>query len=106
MVDSFIPATPGSGANNTNVETSQLTRFPDGTVIHRERTTIGDPANVASLAQVSPAGLQVDVSNSDILKAILVELRVQNVILAAGLNVTDDLDLLRGDASSTFTVPQ
>ena len=57
MVDAVVqvPPIPGtSGQPNQQIDTSQLTRS-DGTVLERQRVSLGDPVNVASLAAVNTA---------------------------------------------------
>jgi hypothetical protein len=101
VVDSFIPATPGSGVN---VETSALTRS-DGTTVQRERVTVGDPVNVGNLAPVGPRGLAVDAQTYDLLQQILVEQRVMNMLLAQAFGITDSLDTLRNDQTIPTQIP-
>jgi len=94
MADGFVQVTDAFG--NKAMEMSTLTRS-DSTVVYRERVTVGDPVNIGGLAQVGPRGMQVDNQMLDMMREVLIELRVMNAILAQGLNVTDNLDLMRGD---------
>jgi hypothetical protein len=103
MADDFIQVAPDS--TGKKMEMSALTRA-DGIVVERERVAIGDPVNIGGLANVGPRGLQVDNQMLDLLREVLIELRVITTILGAGLNVQDDPNTIRGDFSLLSTIQQ
>lgn len=53
--------------------------------------------NLATLAQIQTGNIQ------NLLRQILIELRINNHLLQSGLNVTDDLNNLRNDPSFSIT---
>jgi hypothetical protein len=94
-----VVITPGSGATVAADEVTdatlgtvkvQMMKIMDGTLDGTQKAAVGDK------------GLQVDSSVAsrpivDLLTSILTEMRVMNAVLQAGLNVRDDLDVMRAD---------
>lgn len=78
MADGIVQVPPDS--TGKKIDTAELTR-PDGAIVERQRITIPDLVTV----------------DSDLDRAILVELRITNYLLMLGLNINVDLDALRAD---------
>lgn len=100
MAESFVQLAPdGTGKL---VDTQTITEA-DGTVTHRQVVVLGDPVN-DNVASVSGSALVVDELASadgefqeELLKQILIELRMMNYLLASEFRVRDDLDAMRND---------
>lgn len=94
MNESFVQvAVDGAGKKIDNAAVT----LPDGSTQYRQITAIGDPNFNTSVVGVTAGGEQ-QVRNftlESIAIQILIELRVQSVILQSTLNSTDDLDVLR-----------
>jgi hypothetical protein len=83
MADGFIQLPADSVGKK--VDTSEITRS-DGSLVERERVDI--------------PGVVTD--GGDLLRAILVELRLISTLLAAGNNFIDPLDQMRDDLTTTL----
>lgn len=89
-----VAAGPSQIADGTT-PTQLLAIDSTGAVKTQPGTGIDDAGTIHS-QRVDPAGRTVS-SDTEILRLILAELRVISVVLAAGLNVQDDLGQLRSD---------
>jgi hypothetical protein len=106
MAESYVQVAPdGTGKL---IDTQTITE-PDGTVTHRQVVVIGDSVNDIA-ARVSPSGLIVDEAASadgefqeELLKQILIELRLLNYLIASEFRVREDLDALRNDPALRTT---
>ncbi|HEX8815794.1 MAG TPA: hypothetical protein VF753_09855 [Terriglobales bacterium] len=90
-----------------DVDVSQLTNPAISTTVLRENVVAADPINFTGQAQVTNArGLMVDDQLRDIMQEVLIELRTITQMLAIGLNITDDPELIRSDPDNLKRLPQ
>ena len=102
MSESFVQvATDGAGKQ---VDTFTVVDPTTNATKHRQAVVIGDPTNPAGVASIENSALLVDDMMSpegeeadEILKLILVELRMLNHLIASAFRVRDDLDQMRAD---------
>lgn len=91
-----------------NIDVAQVTNnsIPSANVL-RENVVAADPVNFVGQAQVTNArGLMVDDQRADLLQEVLIELRLVSQLLAIGLNINDDLELLRADSANLQRLQQ
>ena len=74
--DGYVQVPPDQSGKK--IDTAELTRA-DASVVERQRVEIPDTIKI----------------DSEMERLILIELRVQNVLLAQAFGITDDLDSLR-----------
>jgi hypothetical protein len=102
MSESYVQvAVDGAGKQ---VDTFTVTDPTTLATKHRQAVVIGDPTNPAGVVQVENGALIVDDMMSpegeeadELLKLILVELRMLNHLIASEFRVRDDLDNMRAD---------
>ena len=78
MADGYVQVPVDS--TGKKIDTTEFVDY-SGVTKERQRMDIPNPVIVSG----------------DILNAILIELRLNNTLIAQGLNIRDDLDLLRAD---------
>lgn len=94
MADQYVQISPDS--TGKKIAVTELTRA-DGTVIERQEVVLADPAQPTNKVGVDFAGnlsVRSDIE-TQMLVAILVEMRVQTALLKQISNSRDDVDALR-----------
>jgi hypothetical protein len=106
MAESFVQV-PADGVGK-QVDTFTVTTS-SGTTQHRQAVVIGDPTLAGSAVSVENGALVVDDMPSaegeegdDLLKLILVELRIQTFLLASEFRCRDDVEKMRNNMASIF----
>lgn len=102
MSESYVQVAPDSSGKQ--VDTFTVVDPATNVTKHRQAIVIGDPTNPSNVASIENGALVVDDMMSpegeeadEILKLILVELRMLNHLMASEFRVRDDLDQMRAD---------
>jgi hypothetical protein len=105
MAENFVQvAVDGAGKQ---VDTFTVIDPTTSATKHRQAIVIGDPTNPSATATVNNGALYVEdipnvegESNDDLLKLILIELRILTWITASEFRVRDDIEKMRADMQS------
>jgi hypothetical protein len=108
MSEAFVQL-PADGTGKL-VDMQTVTNPSTGATQYRQTVTIGDPSQAGGVAEVSNGSLSVsDAPNSEgeegdeLLKLVLVELRILNHLIASEFRVRDDPAALRSDPTFSVT---
>jgi hypothetical protein len=108
MAESFVGVAPdGSGKA---VDAFTVTNPNTGVLQYRQTTVIGDPLQAGQVAGVSNGALSVSDAptaegeeGDELLKLILIEIRILNHLIASEFRVREDIVALRSDPTISQT---